>query len=78
MATIPMSPSLKKLAPLLGLDALSLALSGGEDYELLFTAPPGAEFAGATRIGAIVEQPGIYTDAGCTQRVQPAGYDHFG
>lgn len=78
MESIPMSPSLKKLAPLMGLDALKLALSGGEDYELLFAAPTDAEFDGATRIGRIVEQPGIFSDDECRQPVKPAGYDHFG
>ena len=34
---IPLSPELKQGASCLGLSPLQLALSGGEDYELLFT-----------------------------------------
>jgi thiamine-monophosphate kinase len=36
---VPVSPHLAAAAPALGLDPLSLALSGGEDYQLLFTSP---------------------------------------
>jgi thiamine-monophosphate kinase len=54
---------------------LSLALSGGEDYVLLFTAPPGepppikAHAIGRLRTGA-----GVFVD---NRPVDPAGYDHF-
>ena len=37
---IPVSNEMRQAAELLGLDPLYLATSGGEDYELLFTAPP--------------------------------------
>lgn len=50
-------------------EALRLAVAGGEDYELLFTAPTGSEQAVAeiarrtgvsiTRIGAVSSEPGI-------------------
>ncbi|MGD0885178.1 MAG: thiamine-phosphate kinase [Thermodesulfovibrionales bacterium] len=36
---VPLSPQMKKAASALGLDPYTLATSGGEDYELLFTAP---------------------------------------
>jgi len=36
---VPLSPQMKKAAYDLGLDPYALATSGGEDYELLFTAP---------------------------------------
>jgi thiamine-monophosphate kinase len=61
---------------------LAQALHGGEDYELLFTVPPGRrippEFQGVplTRIGAIGGGP----PPGVTFRGQPlppGGYDHF-
>ena len=39
---IPVSDEMRRVAEVLGLDPLRLAVSGGEDYELLFTAPPNA------------------------------------
>lgn len=71
-------------------DAMRLALSGGEDYELLFTARPGHEplIAALSRrlrlsircIGQILpQQAGIRTvDNGGHYRPLPAGgFDHF-
>jgi thiamine-monophosphate kinase len=37
---IPLSPSYRRTSPLYSKDPVHMALSGGEDYELLFTAPP--------------------------------------
>jgi thiamine-monophosphate kinase len=53
------------------------ALSGGEDYELLFTIPANKKApAGAHRIGVIQRgQPGQVFLEG--QRLTPRGYDHF-
>ncbi len=50
----------------------ALALDGGEDYVLLFTAasPPPT----GTRIGTCAEGDGVFVDGA---RVQPAGWDHF-
>ncbi len=68
---------------------LARVLSGGDDYELLFTAAPGmadqvAEAArGAdvalSRIGAVVEQPGVRVLAadGEEMTFESAGYAHF-
>ncbi|WP_232224882.1 thiamine-phosphate kinase [Acidihalobacter ferrooxydans] len=71
-------------------DARELALSAGDDYELLFTVAPdraGAILAGmdelalrCTCIGRIVSEPGLQlTDAAGQPFVTPvtAGYDHF-
>ena len=62
--------------------SLAQALHGGEDYELLFTAPPRvpvpAAFQGIplTRIGVMRRQgPGKVTMAG--KPLAPGGYDHF-
>ena len=40
---IPLSPELRQVCDQNGWDALELALTGGEDYELLFTMAPGTE-----------------------------------
>jgi thiamine-monophosphate kinase len=73
----------------LGLDPLRLALTGGEDYQLLFTSPPQAapslalafSRAGLTpprALGEITATPGVLlvTAAG-EQDISWQGYDHF-
>jgi thiamine-monophosphate kinase len=66
-----------------------LSLSGGDDYELCFTAPPskreavlGAALAAdtpVTRIGAIVVQPGIHMldNDGLPLNLDTTSFDHF-
>jgi thiamine-monophosphate kinase len=64
---------------------LDLALHGGEDYELLFTSPPGkrvpAQVAGValTQIGHITRTPKIFLrDAkGIARELKPRGWEHF-
>ena len=51
------------------------ALHDGEDYELLYTAPPRTRVPGI-RIGTITSGTGLLTYAG--QPITPKGYDHFG
>jgi thiamine-monophosphate kinase len=86
---LPVSPDLAGVAAALGADPLALALSGGEDYELLFTAPPrhrarifeAARGAGTPvrRIGRVGQAPGL----SLTRRGEPLampgvlGFDHF-
>jgi thiamine-monophosphate kinase len=87
---IPFSPELTLLAAGAGLDPLDLALSGGEDYQLLFTAPAGHDQGienlfierGLTRpvqIGAIDQGPGIrmVKADGSVEELQPQGFNHF-
>jgi len=79
VAALP-RPSEVALALELGLDLERLALSGGEDYELLIAAaqpPPGADF---TRIGTFCEGSDILLrdGAGALRAAQLAGFDHFG
>jgi len=64
-------------APVARGSTLDRALNGGEDYELLFTLPPGRSAPPATsRIGAIVRgTPGAVTFQG--RHLPPCGYDHF-
>lgn len=67
---------------------IDLVLSGGDDYELLFTAPPGSEAAIATeaaviglrvtRIGTMSDQRGLRLATPSGERpMQPKGWDHF-
>jgi thiamine-monophosphate kinase len=89
LESLPLSPCYRERAPAVAADPWHLALAGGEDYELLFTAPPGQEKAIAallqgfgtpvTAIGTITTERWIAVlDA--DGRVYPApnpGYDHF-
>jgi thiamine-monophosphate kinase len=66
-------------------DGLQFALHGGEDYELLFTAPPNRRIppriAGVpiTRIGEIIRGRSIklHTPDGKSQPLIPGGWQHF-
>lgn len=61
--------------PLLKGATLKEALHDGEDYELLYTAPPRRQLPGL-RIGTMIEgEPGRVTLQG--KAVPPIGYDHF-
>ena len=88
---VPVSAALADGAAALGVDATSLALSGGEDYELLATMPAASVEEAASRlsedfgvrlsdVGEITEEPGLVSvDAeGGTHALEPAGWDHFG
>jgi thiamine-monophosphate kinase len=92
LADIPVALSLKELADVIPeIDPLTLALEGGEDYELLATMPPMAvrrvasKLAGRfgtqlTDIGEIREGSGLVAvDAeGNEGPLEPRGWDHFG
>jgi len=77
-ASLPLSGACRALAPLMGLDPLDTAMIGGEDYELLFSAPREARFEGATLIGEFVEADKtiIFPDGRVTE-LRPKGYNHF-
>lgn len=65
---------------------LDLALHGGEDYELLFTAPPGKRIprqvggVALTEIGKIVRTRGVFVNdpKGVAYELHPGGWEHFG
>jgi thiamine-monophosphate kinase len=92
-ALLPFEPLLKSTAvgeaesPALAEDALSLALDGGEDFELLFTVSPHLtsklprEVCGvqATRIGEVTSERGkVRLVCGGRARVlRPGGFEHF-
>lgn len=86
---IPISPACRGYARAMGVSPIRLALTGGEDYELLFTTPPlnrekmerQARSCGyrITRIGTIRAQRfGIQMTAdGRTQPLPATSYEHF-
>jgi thiamine-monophosphate kinase len=77
-ATI-VSPELAAAAGALGVDALALALAGGEDYALLVAAPPATTLEGFARVGRFEGGSGNVwlEEAGSRRRIEPQGFDHF-
>jgi len=84
--SVPVAGALLEFAGAAGVDALELALSGGEDYELLAAVPPGqapvlaATFTerfgtGLLDIGEFVVGEGL-CDAG-GNALEPRGWDHL-
>lgn len=86
---IPLSPLLSKAAELCGHAPLEWALSGGEDYQLLFTAgeQQTEALAGLVRekigrelfmVGRIVEGRGVFLEeAGARREISYQGFEHF-
>ncbi|MGB9716551.1 MAG: thiamine-phosphate kinase [Thermodesulfovibrionales bacterium] len=74
---IPISSGLKKTASYLGLSPIKMALSGGEDYELLFTTQKDKGVK-AIYIGDITESERVIIDPSGNKRAfSPEGYQHF-
>ncbi|MDP9052457.1 MAG: AIR synthase-related protein, partial [Acidobacteriota bacterium] len=81
-SALPIHPLAAKFGPVRALD---LTLNGGEDYELLFTAPPSVCMPRSiygvpiTRIGRLV--PGtavtIIDSTGGSRDLKPGGWEHF-
>ncbi len=83
---IPLSAPLLHISGRRSKRAVEYALSGGEDYELLFTVPPArlgrlhalgirvAEIGTVTRGSAVA----LLDSAGRKSPLPPKGYDHFG
>ncbi|MDH3202291.1 MAG: thiamine-phosphate kinase [Myxococcales bacterium] len=76
---LPKAPGYLKLCKTLDLDPVELALTGGEDYELLFTAPADAAGIPATSIGEIVRarEVQVLDDEGRPIQFDRPGYRHF-
>lgn len=86
---VPISPELRQLAQVAGRDPLDWALHGGEDYELLLTAPAnsiGALIAAVrgvgvplTEIGELTALPGLWLRQPDGQQVPlgSAAWGHF-
>jgi thiamine-monophosphate kinase len=74
---VPVSGPLEKAARHFGRSVLSFALSGGEDYELLFTARPGKKIK-AVCIGEITRRGMVCIDeSGKQLDISRRGYEHF-
>ncbi|MCJ7745633.1 MAG: thiamine-phosphate kinase [Actinobacteria bacterium] len=87
---VPLADDLRALAGEVGEDPLDWALAGGEDYELLFTAPPGRfdeavrcladQGVPACRLGVMrpaAEGRILVKDSGEKVDLGGVGYDHF-
>ena len=84
---LPFPRGLRALSRKLGLDPESLALAGGEDYELLFSVHSRAPLSGvlARRLGCRVTEIGVmrsgrgirFMRAGKRTRGGFSGYEHF-
>lgn len=88
-AALPLVPGVAEFAAANDINPVSLALRGGEDYGLLFTAPPdnfvklqdlfSTLSCPVSKIGRVTSAPECYliTAAGKTEPLAP-GFDHFG
>jgi thiamine-monophosphate kinase len=75
---IPLSDELKNAAIKLGVEPRNLALYGGEDYVLLFTAPLKSNIKDVVRIGEITKKGRYILNAnGKKTRFRAEGYEHF-
>lgn len=80
---LPVSKELLEASLQLGIDPLSAVTSGGEDYELLFTIPPGVsiphvEGLKITSIGEITKDSRLFiSNDGRSCEITPKGYEHF-
>jgi len=74
---IPLSREMISMAKELKIDPFDLALKGGEDYALLFTAPVGLKTR-ACRIGEIIGRGRfLIGENGKKSVMKPEGYEHF-
>lgn len=74
---IPVSSQMKKAASFLEIDPYKLATSGGEDYELLFTASPEKK-VDAECIGEVTASSRVVVDIDNKERfLTPEGFEHW-
>jgi len=85
-AALPVAEGVAEVAAALDLDPLELAVSGGEDYELLAAVPPrGLDLArlsesggvAMTRIGEVAAGRGVEIRLPGSRILEPEGYDHL-
>jgi thiamine-monophosphate kinase len=81
IAALPFPDRWIDLAEAISADPFDLAISGGEDYVLLFTLPPGAQppnAFGCRKIGTITERTTITAVRGGRRyRLPASGWDHL-
>jgi thiamine-monophosphate kinase len=90
LSHIPIAPALRELERVIPVEALQLALEGGEDFELVATMPPEVVKEAAaeleerygtplTDIGEIREAPGLVARRadGTERPLTPRGWDHL-
>lgn len=88
-AALPLAKGLAEVAAAAGRDPLQLAVSGGEDYELLAAVPPErladtstsigkAAETSLTPIGRVAAGEGVEIRLPGGELLEAAGYDHFG
>ncbi len=80
LSRLPIHDCVKRVSEMLGKDPVDIALSSGEEYELLFTVPQRyasrVEGLGFRRIGRVVEGPeAVWDEEG--REIRPAGWQHF-
>ena len=74
---IPLSNELQKASEYLGVSPLDFAFGGGEDYELLFTAPADKKI-NAYCIGEVIKTGIFLIDEKGHKSIAPIkGYQHF-
>jgi len=79
-SSVPTATGFETSCAALDLDPTKLSLTGGEDYELIFTAPQCAEAETiGSEIGTIVEGEGtrVLDEAGAQIDLGSAGFRHF-
>ena len=87
-AAVPVSGDARQWFEARGQDAVLAALTGGDDYELLFTVPPRrrrrvetvrgqARGLRLTKIGRVRREPGVVMMRGGMSEPVPSGYVHF-
>ena len=83
---LPLAEGVAEVAAALGRDPLQLAVSAGEDYELLAALPPGTDLAALceaagvalTRIGEVVAGRGVEIRLPGGRSLEPGGFDQLG
>jgi thiamine-monophosphate kinase len=84
--SVPVDKDVSKLCGRRALDPLSLALHGGEDFELLFTVnsekagcvPQRVDGVAISHLGEVTAEPGVrVSEKGHVWELKPEGFEHF-